>query len=344
MSLLQMSISAGIMIIVVLVIRALAINLLPKKMFLVLWGIVLVRLLIPFSCQSPLSVYSFISHSGASQMKTAAAADILPLSPSVDAAAETNAGLSPWVYVWAIGAALCALYFMAAYFKCHWEFMKFQPVKNDFTDEWLKKHKCRRDIIIGQARGVSTPLTYDIFRPVILLPVQTDWTDSDSLRYVLTHEYVHIRRFDGVTKFLLIAVLCIHWFNPMIWAMFVLANRDIELSCDETVIQLFGEKSKSAYALTLISMEEKKNRFTPLCSDFSKNAIEERIKAIMKYKRRSALTTIIAIFLLLGFMATLATSAATEKPVLLQGNTSGQIRTLLKHSIICWLIIRVVRH
>ena len=67
--------------------------------------------------------------------------------------------------------------------------------------------------------------------------------------------------------------------------MYVLANRDIELSCDETVVQIFGETMKSAYAMMLIGMEEKKNKITPLCNSFSKNAIEERIVSIMKMKK-----------------------------------------------------------
>ncbi len=98
----------------------------------------------------------------------------------------------------------------------------------------------------------------------MLLPKTTDWTDEARLRYILTHEFVHIRRFDVLTKLLLVSALCIHWFNPFVWAMYVLFNRDIELSCDETVVRTFGDTIKSAYALTLIGLEEKKSRLTPL--------------------------------------------------------------------------------
>lgn len=67
--------------------------------------------------------------------------------------------------------------------------------------------------------------------------------------------------------------------------MYVLANRDIELSCDEAVIRLFGESTRSSYAMAIIQMAEVKSGITPLCSNFSKNAIEERIVAIMKFKK-----------------------------------------------------------
>ncbi len=90
---------------------------------------------------------------------------------------------------------------------------------------------------IRQSDRIAALLTYGVLRPVVLIPKQTDWTDETRLKVILTHEFVHIRRFDTLTKLLLAAALCIHWFNPFVWVMYVLANRDIELSCDETVVR-----------------------------------------------------------------------------------------------------------
>ena len=132
------------------------------------------------------------------------------------------------------------------------------------------------------------------------------------MQYVLTHEYVHIRRFDSITKLVLIVVLCVHWFNPLVWAMYILANRDIELSCDEAVIRLFGEDTKAAYARTLIGMEETRSGLTPLCNNFSKNAIEERITAIMKIRKVSMLSLVLALALVVGVTTGFATSAASS--------------------------------
>ena len=101
---------------------------------------------------------------------------------------------------------------------------------------------------------------------MILLSKATEWTHETRLEYILTHELVHIRRFDTLMKLLFVTTVCVHWFNPLVWAMYVLANRDLELSCDEAVVRTFGETMKSAYALTLIELEEKKNRITPLVS------------------------------------------------------------------------------
>ena len=110
-------------------------------------------------------------------------------------------------------------------------------------------------------------------------------------------------------------VLCVHWFNPLVWVMYVLANRDIELSCDEAVVRLFGENTKAAYARTLISMEETRSGLAPLCNNFSKNAIEERITAIMKMKKTSIAAVLLAAVLVCGLSVGFATSAAEQPEV-----------------------------
>lgn len=99
------------------------------------------------------------------------------------------------------------------------------------------------------------------------------------LDYILTHEFVHIRRFDMLTKLVLTSVVCVHWFNPFVWVMYLLANRDLELSCDETVVQTFGNSIKSGYAMMLIGMAEKQSKSIPLFNHFNKNSIRERVES-----------------------------------------------------------------
>jgi len=159
-------------------------------------------------------------------------------------------------------------------------------------------------------------MTYGIWNPVILFPKTTDWQDEARLRVVLTHELTHIRRFDIVWKWLLAAAVSVHWFNPLVWVMYVLANRDIELSCDEKVVWTFGETKKSAYALALIGLEETKSGFSPLCNNFAKNAIEERINAIMKTKKLTLMGSLLAILLVAGItMGALAAPAQDEPEI-----------------------------
>ena len=141
------------------------------------------------------------------------------------------------------------------------------------------------------------------------MPKTTEWDNSRQLHYILEHEFVHIRRLDTVTKLFFAAAVCIHWFNPIIWIMYIFAGRDIEISCDEAVVRHFGEASKSAYALTLINMEERKSSLMPLGNHFSKNAAEERITAIMKLQKPSALADILAAALVISVASVFATSA-----------------------------------
>ena len=126
-----------------------------------------------------------------------------------------------------------------------------------------------------------------------------------------------MRRFDVAAKIIFAATLCLHWFNPLVWIMLALANRDMELSCDERVIQILGERKKAAYALALIDMEEAKSGSLSLYSHFSKYAIEERTLSILRYKKQSVFTVVLALSLVVG-----AALLAASSPVVSQQNDS----------------------
>ena len=236
-------------------------------------------------------------------------------------AEETKPAISlpvePSALIWGIGAAALGLYFVVGYWRATREFDMSLPVEHPFCGEWLRRQKekmpLRRQIRIRQFDRIGTPLTYGVRKPTILLPNQTLEEQPKTLTYILTHEYVHIRRFDCVSKLLLSAALCLHWFNPLVWVMYVLANRDLELSCDEMVLRLLGIENRSAYAMALLEMEEKRSGFGALYSAFGKNAIEERIGAIMKMKKRSLLSAVMAVVLVFTLTACLATSPVEEE-------------------------------
>lgn len=325
MNLLKMSISAAIFILVVAIVRMLLLYRLPKKAFLILWGVALCRLLIPFSITSRFNIFTIVHMLKNNFYKVdkpltrthilfndAAITEVIPALP--DAVPINN--ISSVLIIWLIGSTVCALFFLVTHFRCRREYKTALPIENEFVECWQKNHLIWRYIQIRQSDKIVAPLTYGMFRPVILLPKETDWTNETQLRYILSHEFVHIRRFDILIKLLIATALCIHWFNPLVWMMYVLANRDIELSCDETVVRTFGEPIKSAYALTLIGLEEKKSRLTPLINNFSKNSIEERIVSIMKMNRTSLIGIVMTFVVITGTTIVFATNAAsTETPV-----------------------------
>ena len=339
MSLLQMSLSGAVMIVVIVAVRALAIHKLPKRAFLALWGIALARLLIPYSLPSAFSVYSLLGRlAPAAEAVRAAPAvyfapvapvqNVAPAAPAVSAAA---APADPLTIIWLTGALACAVFFVLAYLKCRREFRFSLPVDNECVRRWLGEHRIRRSIEIRQSDRISAPLAYGVLRPIILMPKTADWEDTGTLEYVLAHEYVHIRRFDAALKLLLTAALCVHWFNPAVWMMYVLANRDIELSCDEAVLRRFGEGTKSAYAMALIRMEETRSGFkaAPLCNNFSKNAIEERITAIMKIKKTSQVALFAAVALVAGVTSVFATNAKPDDTAPDPIDTAVQVSTMI---------------
>ena len=320
MSLMEMSFAAAVMILAIIVVRALAINKLPKKVFLLLWDVVLLRLLIPFSIPSVFSAYTLVHRSEPIR-------EAITQAPTVGMITQTtgapiNAGISsevtvpnavqsvsPLLIIWSVGFLLCAAFFVVSYVRCHKEFQTSLPVKNEFSVRWLRCHRRKRRIEIRQSDRINAPLTYGILKPVILMPKKTDWENRQQLKYVLLHEYTHICRFDMVTKLIAALALCIHWFNPFVWAMYILFNRDIELSCDESVVRHFGENTKSFYARTLITMEEKKSGLTPLYNSFSRNAIEERIGAIMKIKKITIWILVASVLIIMAIVIPFATSA-----------------------------------
>lgn len=342
MSLVQMSLSAALMIVAIIILRALTIERFPKKTFLVLWWIALLRLLIPFSIPSVMSFYSWFDPNLPAVVEQSSAMEST-FEPVLDDSSETMENSTQFEMtpipdtdieyievkpsksfseiffdmlpvIWGVGIGVIAAFFGINYWKGIREFRMSLPVENEFVNEWLSSHQLRRNITIRQYDCIHTPLTYGIFRPVILLPKESLEQSPSTLNFILTHEWVHIRRFDCVTKILLTAALCIHWMNPLVWVMYLLFNRDIELSCDETVLNLLGRNKRSDYALALIDMEEQKGGFASFASGFGRNAIEERIRAIMKMKKAS-LITILAAVVVVACVSILFATSAKNNPI-----------------------------
>ena len=334
MSLIQMSTSGAVMILAVLLIRFAAVNRLPKKLFILLWEAALLRLLLPFSIPSVFSIYtvvrrvmtrSVIGWNGAVQSAQGTgipqgAGTALPMPENMASTlleielTESAGTLSIWTILWLTGVCICAVFFVIAYLRCRREFEMSLPVHHDFSARWLREHPLRRRVQLRQSDRIKTPLTYGVLKPVILLPKETDWNDSRQLSYVLLHEQIHIRRLDSLRKLVMTAALCIHWFNPFVWLMYILFNRDMELVCDEAVVHACGRRSRSAYARTLISMEERKSPALPLCNSFSRSAVKERVTAVMKTKKMTLWLGIVCVVILAAVVVFLATSADGGRP------------------------------
>lgn len=320
MSLPLMSLHGGILISVILLLRAICKNRLPRVTFLILWGMALLRLLVPFSIPARFSIYSLISQQEIWQ-DNCTDVDNGILGNSIDAGLgwletaenwhslcnDIDFGIIITIIRWT-GTLLCALLFFAIYYICMRRFCSSLPVKNEYVRRWVSGHPLRRPMVARQSDRVSTPLTYGILKPVILLPGELEQLEEEKMEYILQHEYRHICRFDGIWKFLMVPTACLHWFNPMVWIMYFILSRDIEMACDESVLKHFGAAAKKTYARILLEMSEENRIFKTLYNAFGGNATEERIRAIMKYKKKTFAAVITAIVLVTMVACGFATS------------------------------------
>jgi beta-lactamase regulating signal transducer with metallopeptidase domain len=308
----EIILSASAMIVLGALLRLFAINRLPKFVFVLIWGLVSIRLLIPFSIPGAWNILNVIDvpRVEIAAPNIAPHPDALTIVYGITSAPQSAQPFAQTALIalWIAGGTLLALYFMRAHYKFRKEMKESLPVEHALVKAWLSRHKSIRPISVRQSDKIRSPLTYGVFRPVILLPAEASFLDDDKLRYILAHEDIHIRRFDYVWKFVFAAVLCIYWFHPLVWLMYVLANRDIELSCDEAVLKRFGQKSRTAYGLTLLDMADKKRTTAFVYNGFSKHALAERVKALANVKRKSAIGAIAALALVVGAMTAFAVS------------------------------------
>ena len=263
MSLLQMSFLGTVIILLIVVLRAVLINRLPKKTFLILWWIALIRLLVPFSIKSVTSIYSLLQsiYSDINPVRTAQTTTFLPIHGNMpeianglsEAMVQRTESISILSVIWLAGLLLCFGFFAVSYIKCYREFRFSLPVENDILEAWKEKHPLKRSLSIRQTETIAAPLSYGVIRPVILMPKNTEWKNIYQLRYVLEHEYVHIRRLDMLTKLIMIAAVCIHWFNPLVWVAAHFHKEDCELFCDEAVIRNRSASERQKYGEVLLN-------------------------------------------------------------------------------------------
>lgn len=317
MSLIQMGLSAGALIALTAALRLAAAGRLPRRAYVALWDLAALRLLIPLSVPwrfSPRALLRAGPPALAAQATAVQAARALPvagaaLSGAAPAGAAAAAGwlLPALRAVWVVGMlALCA-HFVRVYAVSLRAFACALPDEDPRTAAFLRAHPLAlRRVRVRVSGAIGAPLSYGVLRPVILLPTGMP---REGLEHVLAHELWHIRALDAVRKLALVACVCVHWMNPLVWVMFLLANRDMELLCDARVLARMGRTQRRDYARTLLDLEERRSCPSPLASGFSRTAIEERIKAMYHMKKTGAAAALLSALLVLGAGVALATDA-----------------------------------
>ena len=308
----RVSLSAGVMILAAAALRLRFGGRTPGRVFCLLWDIILLRLLLPVDIPSPVSIQRLLaggSGRGGAAAVTYVSGEVLAEGPYVVREKLPSLPSLDWTAVllllWAAGMVLGLTWLAAVHLRSRRIYAAALPAEDEGIRAWQAANPLRRPVQVRVSDRVASPLTYGAVYPVVVLP---RGMDRDLLPCVLAHEYAHIRRFDALRKPLLALALCVHWFNPLVWAMYVLAGRDMELACDEAAVRAGADRR--GYALALLSMEEERGRRPLSGSYFSANALEERIKGVMRGKQ----TTLAALLAVLVVMSAATTVFAAGAP------------------------------
>lgn len=319
--LLEMSVTSGVLILIVIFIRACLFKKLPKKVFVLLWLVVLFKLLIPVSLNSTFSIYSIIESNFDAQLGNTSAMDY-SIKKTNNSMSKNSFGDSKDLFnfenftaleissILTFGISIIFIMFLCfKYIRTINLFKTSIHIKNhEFIKKWAYDNRCLRKFFVCISEFTKTPLTTGILKPNIILPKQMDYSNNQTLNFVLTHELVHINRFDNILKLFMLVALAVHWFNPLVWIMLFLLNKDIEFSCDEKVMSIVGEEYRADYATALISLAEEHNTFPmTLCNGFGKTKIEERIVNVMKFKKSTYITFLVSAVLICGTSVVFAT-------------------------------------
>ena len=309
-SLLNTSITAGYLVIAVMLLRPI-LKKAPKYIRCILWGLVGLRLILPVSLESVLSLIpsaetvprSIVTspapaiHSGLSILNSAVN-PILSQSMAPVPAYSVNPmqvvmGIA-W-NVWLLGVIAMVIYSVVSFL--------------------LLKHKLRESVWdqgnVWLCDRVQSPFLLGIFRPKIYLP--SDLREADR-PYVLAHENAHIRRRDHWWKPLGFLLLTVYWFNPLMWAAYYFLCRDIEFACDEKVIRELGTDCKKSYSEALIHCSIPRKMISACPVAFGEDGVKGRIKSVLNYKKPAFWIILIAVILCIAVAVCFLTNPPKDDP------------------------------
>ena len=287
---LNASIAASWMVLAVLVLR-LILKKAPKWTRVALWGLVAIRLILPFSIESAFSLIpsaqtvpeEVLRYEGV-QLKEPAHLDVISnpvISVNVSIELEQTTDrlqmhMIHATFIWLIGIAILGLYTMISYWTLH---------RKVGTAVWYRGN-------IFQSENVRTPFVLGIIRPRIYLPFHLNVQDME---HVIAHEQAHLKRKDHWWKPLGFLLLTIHWFNPVIWLAYIVLCRDIELACDEKVIKELGNEQRADYTQALVSCSINRHMIAACPLAFGEVGVKERVKSVMNYRKPTFWIIIVSI-------------------------------------------------
>ena len=295
----NMSLTASVVILAVLAVRLL-LRRAPKVFAYALWAVVLFRLLCPVSVTSAVSLMGALGAPAQERTQRTSAVEYVPAdimirgtAPAVtqlpqpplpaetggavsDAPADTAPAAVPAMsfnepvfiltLIWLAGMVLLLVYSLVSLLRLRRRLVGTVRLRDNI---YLADH-------------IPSPFVMGLFRPKIYLPSTLTETERG---YILRHEQYHLRRRDHLVKFLSFLALCIHWFNPLVWAAFVLSGKDMEMSCDEAVVRELGEDIRADYSASLLSLATGRRIVAGMPLAFGEGDTGSRIRNLLNWKR-----------------------------------------------------------
>jgi len=277
----NMSISATWMVLIVLIVRVL-LKKAPKWISILLWALVGLRLICPFSFES---IFSLIpsSETVRPEIMLAPAPSIQTGVPILDDAinpiisqtfaTDPTASVNPLQIVipvaanlWLLGIVALVLYTAVSYLR----------LKLRLREATLHTEK------VYLSENIPAPFVLGFTKPVVYLPY--NMTVSD-MQHVIAHERAHIQRKDHWWKPFGFLILSVHWFNPVMWLAYILFCRDIEISCDEKVVKTLSPEQRADYSTALLTCSTGRRQIAACPLAFGETGIKERVKAVLSYKK-----------------------------------------------------------
>ena len=330
----NMSLTASVAIVLVILLR-LMLKKAPKVISYALWGVVLFRLLCPVSIDSNFSVYnlfdapaqesgtitSVIEYVPSNIVHTEYPSVALPVPGISDVINEAlpqgqeqlvadplEAPMSFATYAWMIGVLVMAIYSIVSYIRLRRKLSVVVPLRDN----------------IFIADDIKSPFVVGLFRPKIYLPCNLGDKEQE---YIILHEQHHIKRLDHVMKALAFLALAIHWFNPLVWVAFILASKDMEMSCDEAVIRKVDGDVRADYSASLLTLATGRRIIagTPLA--FGEGDTKGRINNLSKWKKPAVWVVLIAVVACAVLAVTVLTNPITMGDHFVLTNTDSPANT-----------------
>lgn len=296
--LLNISITAGWLILAIVCVRLLF-KKMPKWVTCLLWGLVAVRLILPFSIES---VFSLQPSAEPIRPSTVMDGQILNFRPSVDSGVSSiDDAVNPVLFemfdyppmrsaaplqivtavavnVWLLGMIVLVLFAVISVMR-----LRFQV-----------RESVRHTENIFLCDRVQSPFILGSIRPKVYLP---SGLSQEEMEYVIAHEKAHLRRKDHWWKPIGYLLLCVYWFQPLCWLAYILLCKDIELACDEKVIRQMSMEDKKEYSRVLLSCATQRHLVVTCPLAFGEVGVKERVKTVLNYKKPAFWITVAAIVL-----------------------------------------------